>query len=44
MKSFLVACVAVAVLAVIGAVVLGSNNTPVEKAYSVPTSVRVGAA
>jgi hypothetical protein len=42
MKSFLFACVAAAVIAVIGAIVLGSNNESVEKAYSVPSSVRVG--
>jgi hypothetical protein len=42
MKSFLFACVAVAVLAVIGAFALGGSNESVEKAYSVPASVRVG--
>jgi hypothetical protein len=42
MKSFLFACVAAAVIAVIGAFVLGGSNEGVEKAYSVPSSVRVG--
>jgi hypothetical protein len=44
MKAFLLACVAVAVVAVIGAFVLSASNESVDKAYSVPSSVRVGAA
>ena len=42
MKSFLLACVAVAVIAVISAFALGASNESVEKAFSLPASVRVG--
>ena len=44
MKSFLLACVVAAVIAVIGWFALSSSNTSVEDAYSVPSTVRVGPA
>lgn len=44
MKAFVFACLVAAVIAVIGAFVLGGSNESVEKAYSVPSSVRLGSA
>ena len=43
MKTFLVACVAAIVIAVIGGVVLNSVQEPVDKAFTSPTGVRLGA-
>jgi hypothetical protein len=42
MKSFIVACVAAIVIAVIGGVVLGSIQEPVDKAFTT-NAVRLGA-
>jgi hypothetical protein len=42
MKTFIVACVAAIIIAVIGGVVLSSVQEPVDKAFST-TSVRLGA-
>lgn len=42
MKSFIVACLAAVVIAVIGGVVLSGINEPADKAFST-TSVRLGA-
>ena len=42
MKTFIVACVAAIVLAVIGGVVLNSIQEPVDKAFTT-TAVRLGA-
>ena len=43
MKSFLIACVAAIVIAVIGGVVLSGVQEPADKAFSSPTGVRLGA-
>jgi len=43
MKSFLVACVAAIIIAVIGGVVLSSVPDTAEKAFSSSTGVRLGA-
>jgi hypothetical protein len=43
MKTFLVACVAAIVLAVIGGLVLNSVPDTAEKAFSSSTGVRLGA-
>ena len=43
MKTFLVACVAAIVIAVIGGVVLNSVPDTSEKAFSSSTGVRLGA-
>jgi uncharacterized protein YjeT (DUF2065 family) len=43
MKSFIVACVAAVIVAVIGGVVLTSVPDSAEEAFSSPTSVRLGA-
>lgn len=42
MKTFLIACLAAVVIAVIGGVVLNGINEPVDKAFST-TGVRLGA-
>jgi hypothetical protein len=42
MKSFVIACVAAIVIAVIGGLVLNSVQEPVDKAFS-STGVRLGA-
>jgi cell division protein FtsN len=42
MKTFIVACVAAVIIAVIGGVVLNSMQEPVDKAFST-TGVRLGA-
>ncbi len=42
MKTFIVACVAAIIIAVIGGVVLNSVQEPVEKAFTT-TGVRLGA-
>jgi hypothetical protein len=42
MKSFIIACVAAIVIAVIGGLVLNSVQEPVDKAFS-STGVRLGA-
>ena len=42
MKSFIMACVAAIVIAVIGGVVLNSIQEPVDEAFS-PNAVRLGA-
>lgn len=42
MKTFIVACVAAVIIAVIGGVVLNSIQEPVDKAFST-TGVRLGA-
>jgi len=43
MKTFLIACVAAIVIAVIGGVVLNSFQEPVDKAFTSSTGVRLGA-
>ena len=43
MKTFLIACVAAIVIAVIGGVVLSGIQQPVDKAFSYSDSVRLGA-
>lgn len=43
MKTFLVACAAALVIAVIGGVVLNSVQEPVDKAFTSPSAVRLGA-
>jgi hypothetical protein len=43
MKTFLVACVAAIVIAVIGGAVLSTVQEPVDKAFTSSTSVRLGA-
>ncbi|MDO8877841.1 MAG: hypothetical protein Q8M24_16730 [Pseudolabrys sp.] len=43
MKSFIIACVAAVVIAVIGGVVLNGINVPADEAYSSATGVRLGA-
>lgn len=42
MKSFVIACIAAVVVAIIGGVVLDSVNEPVDKAFST-SGVRLGA-
>ena len=42
MKTFIVACVAAVIIAVIGGIVLNSVQEPVDKAFST-TGVRLGA-
>ena len=42
MKTFIVACVAAVIIAVIGGLVLNSMQEPVDKAFST-TGVRLGA-
>jgi len=42
MKAFIIACVAAVVIAVVGGVVLGSIQEPVDKAFTT-NSVRLGA-
>ena len=42
MKSFVIACVAAIVIAVVGGVVLNSMNEPADEAFST-SSVRLGA-
>jgi hypothetical protein len=41
MKAFIVACIAVAVLAIAAAIVLDRYQEPAEVAYSSPTGVRI---
>ena len=43
MKTFLIACVTAIVIAVIGGVVLNGIQEPVDKSFSSPTGVRLGA-
>lgn len=43
MKSFIIACVAAVVIAVIGGVVLNGINEPADKAFSSASGVRLGA-
>jgi hypothetical protein len=43
MKTFLVACAAAIVIAVVGGVVLNSMQVPADKAFTAPSSVRLGA-
>ncbi len=43
MKSFIIACVAAVVIAVISGVVLGGMQEPADKAFSSATGVRLGA-
>jgi hypothetical protein len=43
MKTFIVACVAAVVIAVVGVLVLNSVQEPVDKAFTSATSVRLGA-
>lgn len=43
MRSFIVACIAAIVVAIIGAVVLDSFQEPVDKAFTSPSGVRLGA-
>ena len=43
MKTFIVACVAAVVIAVVGVLVLSSVPDTAEKAFSSATSVRLGA-
>jgi hypothetical protein len=42
MKTILVACVTAAVIAVIGAVVLGSVQIPADQGFADSTTVRLG--
>jgi len=42
MKTFIVACVAAVVIAVIGGVVLNSMQEPADKAFTSGSSVRLG--
>lgn len=43
MRTFLIACAAAIVIAVVGGLALASSNTPVEKAFANSSTVRVGA-
>lgn len=43
MKTFIIACVAAIIIAVIGGVVLNSIQEPVDKAFISGPSVRLGA-
>lgn len=43
MKTFLIACVAAVVIAIVGGVVLNSYQEPVDKAFISGSSVRLGA-
>ena len=43
MKTFLVACAAAIVIAIIGGVVLNSMQQSADQAYTSPTGVRLGA-
>jgi hypothetical protein len=43
MKTFIIACVAAVVIAIIGGVALNSIQEPVAKAFSSAQSVRLGA-
>ena len=43
MKTFIIACVAAVVIAVIGGVVLNSMQEPADKAFTSGSSVRLGA-
>jgi len=43
MKTYIVACVAAVVIAVIGGVVLNSMQEPADKAFTSGSSVRLGA-
>jgi hypothetical protein len=43
MKTFIVACVAAIIIAVIGGVVLNSIQEPADKAFTSGSSVRLGA-
>ena len=43
MKTFIIACVAAIIIAVIGGVVLNSIQEPVDKAFTSEGSVRLGA-
>lgn len=43
MKTFLVACAAAIILAVVGGVVLNSIQQAADRAYSSPSGVRLGA-
>jgi hypothetical protein len=42
MKTFVIACAAAIIIAVIGGVVLGSIQEPVDKAFTSGSSVRLG--
>lgn len=43
MKTFIIACVAAIVVAIIGGVVLNGIQEPADKAFSSSTGVRLGA-
>lgn len=43
MKTFIIACVAAIIIAIIGGVVLSSVQEPVDKAFTSAQSVRLGA-
>lgn len=43
MKTFLMACAAAVVIAIVGGVVLNSMQEPADRAYSSPSGVRLGA-
>lgn len=43
MKVFLIACLTAVVIAVVGGLVLNGVQEPVDKAFSSPTGVRLGA-
>ena len=43
MKAFIIACLTAIVIAVIGGVVLNGVQEPVDKAFTSPTGVRLGA-
>jgi len=43
MKTFIVACVAAIVIAVIGGIVLNGMQEPVDKAFTSASNVRLGA-
>lgn len=43
MKTFLIACAAAIVIAIVGSVVLGTYQEPVDEAFTSRSSVRLGA-
>jgi hypothetical protein len=43
MKTFIIACVAAIIIAVIGGLVLNGMQEPVDKAFTSESSVRLGA-
>ena len=43
MKTFIIACAAAIIIAIVGSVVLGGMQEPADKAFSSASSVRLGA-